>query len=135
MNAVESELPFVARDGLPLVGTFFSPDGREGPGRLPTVVVVHGYRDNRRNAIRLWGLELARRGFPAFVIGNRGSDKSWTHEGRRYGAAYEWIDETPRDIRGAIDALRRRDHSRFILAGQSLGCVTDVYTQAISPIE
>jgi len=45
------------------------------------------------------------------------------------------VDETPRDIRGAIDALRRRGHDRFILAGHSLGSVKVVYTQATSPIE
>ena len=134
-GVTESELPFVARDGLPLVGTLFSPDGRGGPSDRPTVVVVHGFGGSRTSNIRLWGRELAQRGFPAFVIGTRGSDRSWTHEGRRYGGAYEWLDETPRDLRGAVDALRRRGHGRFILAGQSLGCVKVVYTQAVSPVE
>jgi dienelactone hydrolase len=98
-------------------------------------VVVHGFGGSRTSNIRLWGLELARRGFPAFVIGTRGSDRSWTHAGRRYGGAYEWLDEAPRDLRGAVDALRRRGHGRFVLAGQSLGCVKVVYTQAASPVE
>ena len=131
----ESELPFVARDGLPLVGTLFSPHGAEGPGSLPTVVVVHGFGGSRTSNIRLWGHALARRGFPVFVIGTRGSDRSWAHGGRRYGGAHEWLDEAPRDLRGAVDALRRRGHDRFVLAGQSLGCVKVVYTQAVSPIE
>jgi dienelactone hydrolase len=131
----EAELPFVARDGLPLAGTLFSPPGAGGPSRLPTVVVVHGYGGNRTGSIRLWGQALARLGFPAFVIGTRGSDRSWLHGGRRYGGAHEWLDEAPRDLRGAIDALRRRGHRRFILAGQSLGAVKVVYTQAVSPVD
>ena len=135
MTVTESDLPFVARDGLPLVGTLFSPDEVGEPKKLPAVVVVHGFAGNRSHPIRLWGRELAARGFPAFVIGNRGSDRAWTHDGRSYGANYEWLDEAPRDISGAVDALRRRGHERFILAGQSLGCVKIAYTQAVSPID
>jgi dienelactone hydrolase len=134
-TVTESELPFVARDGLPLAGTLFSPDERGEPARRPTVLVVHGYSSSRTSNIRLWGQELARLGLPAFVIGNRGSDRSWPHGGRRYGGSHEWVDETPRDVRGAIDALRRRGHDSFILAGHSLGCVKVVYTQATSPID
>jgi dienelactone hydrolase len=130
-----TELPFVARDGLPLAGTLLSPAGLDEPARLPAVVVVHGFGGSRTSNIRLWGQELARRGFPAFAIGTRGSDRAWEHGGRRHGGAYEWLDEAPRDVRGAIDALRRRGHRRFILAGQSLGCVKVVYAQAVSPIE
>jgi dienelactone hydrolase len=133
-DAAEAELPFVARDGLPLVGTLFSPGGGDGP-RLPAVVVVHGFGGSRGSSIRLWGQELARRGFPAFVVGTRGSDRAWTHGGRRYGGAHEWLDEAPRDLRGAADALRRRGHEQFILAGQSLGCVKVVHAQAVSPVE
>lgn len=50
----EAELPFVARDGLPLVGTLFSPEG-DDRAPLPSVVIVHGRGGSRTSNIRYRG--------------------------------------------------------------------------------
>src|SRR4051794_38628337 len=99
----EAEVTFAAEDGLPLRGIFVSPDG---PGPFPAAVLVHGTAGNRSGYMREWGHHLARRGFPAFAIDTRGSDRSWAHGGRRFGAEHERLDEAPRDVAGAVDALR-----------------------------
>src|SRR5207237_7261468 len=102
---------------------------------LPAVVLVHGLAGNRKGALAAWGREMAARGFTVLVIGTRGSDWEWSHGGRAYGGAHERLAETPLDLGGAVDALRELGHTRFLLAGQSLGAVKVTYTQATAPIE
>src|SRR5262249_38105659 len=51
------------------------------------------------------------------------------------GAAHERLDEAPRDLAGAIAALRDRGYTRFVLGGQSLGTVKVAYTQANAPFD
>lgn len=129
----ETEVAFQATDGLPLTGTLVTPVAATD---RPAVVMVHGVGGNRQGVGQVaWSRELAQRGFPAMPIDTRGHDWDWSHGGREYGAGQERLDESPRDIAGAVAALRERGYTRFLLAGQSLGTVKIAYTMATAPIE
>jgi dienelactone hydrolase len=130
----ESDLSFLARDGLPLAGTLLAPHATSSP-TIPAIVLVHGVAGTRFGPVSEWGRQLAQHGFTTLVIGTRGSEWSWSHGNQRYGATYERIDEAPLDVTGAVDALRSLGQRQFILAGQSLGAVKVVYTQATAPID
>jgi hypothetical protein len=94
-GATESELPFVARDGLPLVGTLFSPDGRGGPSERPTAVVVHGFGGSRTSNIRPEEAEKREQG---------GHHPSWTCADQ--AARREWVQTCkPRRRRGGREAV------------------------------
>ena len=96
---------------------------------------MHGVAGSRFGPLSDWGWRLAARGSTALVVATRGSDRVWEHGGRKYGGAYERLAEAPLDLGGATDALRALGHRRFILAGQSLGAVKVVVTQATAPLD
>ena len=128
-----ADLDFTATDGLPLVGSLHTPASATGPA----VIIVHGVGGDRHGAgIVGWARGLVQRGHPVLLINTRGSTWGWSHAGRPYGAGHERLDESPRDIQGAVAAMRAQGHDRVLLAGQSLGTVKIAYTlaQAQGPI-
>ena len=49
---------------------------------------------------------------------------------RRFGAAYEMVDDCRHDIAAWIEFLASRGHERIVLIGHSLGAIKAVYAQA-----
>ena len=108
------------------------------------VIHIHGmsgngyenyFLDNLREAYRQKGISL-------FTIDTRGrgiiSDFRQNDGWKRGGSCFEIFEESAHDIQGAINYLKTRGKTRFILQGHSLGCtkvVNFVLTQDISGVE
>jgi pimeloyl-ACP methyl ester carboxylesterase len=73
-------------------------------------------------------------GLAALSVNTRGHDSvfgaSPGNVRRRFGAAYEIVDECRLDVAAWIDFLKSRGHQSLVLIGHSLGAVKGVYTQS-----
>jgi pimeloyl-ACP methyl ester carboxylesterase len=120
------------RDGLRLDGAFAST-----PTRGPTAaILLHGVAANFYTLStfepligRLQGLGIA-----ALSANTRGHDSVFGAlvgtVRRRFGAAYEVVDECRQDVAAWIGFLNGRGYERIVLIGHSLGAVKAVYAQA-----
>lgn len=130
----------LAADGLRLDG-FFAPAADSArldqPRAFDAAVLLHGVGANFYTTSTLDAVVpmLRDRGI-AVVLGNtRGHDGVFTASigmtRRRYGSAYEIVDDCRADLRGWINFLTSRSLPRVLLVGHSLGGVKAVYSQAM----
>jgi pimeloyl-ACP methyl ester carboxylesterase len=126
------------RDGVRLDGVY------QGPARTTSidvdgVILVHGTGSNFYGstlfdplAERLVGL-----GVGVLRVNTRGHDLMSTaataRGGRRFGAAYEVVDDCRHDLAAWIDLLQTRCGTSIALIGHSLGAVKCLYSQAAEP--
>jgi pimeloyl-ACP methyl ester carboxylesterase len=128
-------------DGLRLDGALLlagSPDFRS-PTRdsQPTAaILLHGVAGN------FYGLGtfeklipvLRALGLAVLSVNTRGHDSVFGamagNVRRRFGAAYETVDDCRLDIAAWIEFLASRGHDRVLLVGHSLGAIKAVYAQA-----
>jgi len=137
----------VTRDGLRLDGALSIPispgEGgcRRQPGEglensIPTAaVVLHGVASNFYTSSTFEPLipKLLDLGIAALSVNTRGHDSvfgaSLGNVRRRFGAAYEIVDDCRLDVAAWIELLKSRGHERIVLIGHSLGAVKAVYAQ------
>src|SRR5581483_11441328 len=113
---------FKAADGVLLRGWY-----SDAPGDL-AVVHVHGmsgngyenrFLDAQRQAFNQAGIAF-------FTFDNRGSgiiNHFPSENGTKLGGScYEIFEESAYDIQGAIDLMKSKGKSRFVLQGHTLGC-------------
>src|SRR5688572_20406079 len=126
----------VTRDGLRLDGALTQAQSvSEGSSRsTPTAaILLHGVAANFYTSSTLEPLvpKLQELGIAALAVNTRGHDSvfgaSVGQVRRRYGAAYESVDDCRHDIAAWIDFLKSRGHERTLLIGHSLGAIKAVY--------
>jgi pimeloyl-ACP methyl ester carboxylesterase len=126
----------VTRDGLRLDGALARESGVGGRESASAAILLHGVASNFYTSStfeplipRLQGLGLA-----VLSVNTRGHDSVFGAGlgtvRRRFGAAYEIVDECRQDIGAWIEFLRSRGHQQIALIGHSLGAVKAVYFQA-----
>jgi pimeloyl-ACP methyl ester carboxylesterase len=129
----------VTRDGLRLDGALASPpDSRPpSPGSLPTAaILLHGVAANYYTSSTFEPLipKLQSLGIAALSVNTRGHDSvfgaSLGNVRRRFGSAYEIVDDCRLDVAAWIEFLKTRGYQRVVLIGHSLGAVKAVYAQA-----
>ncbi len=124
-----TEVVFPARDDhVPLAGWYIDP---QHPSRHCTVVLIHGWLDNREDpSIKLLDLAagLAQYGYGVFMIDLRA-------HGASAGQRVSWGDYERRDVLGAVDYLTQRNDAPACIAGLgfSMGGATLVNAAAEEP--
>jgi pimeloyl-ACP methyl ester carboxylesterase len=127
----------VTNDGLRLDGALSQ--GRGVPtGLTPATaaILLHGVASNFYTSHTFEPLikKLPDLGIAALTVNTRGHDLVFNASAgnvrRRFGAAYEVVDECRLDIAAWIKLLKERGHERIVLIGHSLGAVKAVYAQA-----
>src|SRR5436190_751432 len=126
----------VTRDGLPLDGALTpAPSASEGssPSTATAAILLLGVASNFYTSSTFEPLipKLQEIGLTALSVNTRGHDSVFgTSLGtvrRRFGAAYEIVDDCRLDIAARIEFLKGRGHERVVLIGHSLGAVRAVY--------
>jgi pimeloyl-ACP methyl ester carboxylesterase len=129
----------VTRDGLRLDGalTLARTASKGSPPSIATAaILLHGVAANFYTSSTLEPLvpRLQELGIAALLVNTRGHDSvfgaSLGNVRRRFGAAYELVDDCRLDVAAWIEFLRSRGHQRIVLIGHSLGAVKSVYAQA-----
>jgi pimeloyl-ACP methyl ester carboxylesterase len=105
--------------------------------RPPTAaILLHGVAGN------FYGLgtfeklipQLQALGLAVLSVNTRGHDSVFGalagNVRRRFGAAYESVDDCRHDVAAWIEFLARRGHTSVVLIGHSLGAIKAVYSQA-----
>ena len=132
------------RDNLRLDGALASSllplplgEGRgEGAPAITAAILLHGVAGNFYTSSTFEPLVTALQGIglDVLLVNTRGHDSVFgAVQGfmrRRFGAAYEIVDECRHDIAAWIDFLLARGHERIVLIGHSLGAIKAVYFQA-----
>jgi len=126
----------VTRDGLRLDGAL-TPTRSVSEGFPPTAaLLLHGVASNFYTSSTFEPLiaRLKELGVTALSSNTRGHDTvfpaSVGNIRRRFGAAYEFVDDCRHDVAAWIDFLKSRACQRVILIGHSLSAVKAVYSQA-----
>lgn len=130
-------------DGLSLHGALHQRKERDGSvsqqRSVDAVLVLHGVGGNFYNSVLLSAVtqHLVDSGITVLQANTRGHDfVSIIHTSlgpRRYGAAYESVDECRHDIDAWLDLLAARGEHRLILLGHSLGAIKALYRAARQP--
>jgi len=143
----------VTRDGLRLDGALTLPlplgesgtvparsprsEPREGVPAPPTAaILLHGVASNFYTSSTFEPLipMLQGLGVAVLSVNTRGHDSvfgaSVGNVRRRFGAAYEIVDDCRHDAAAWIEFLKGRGHERLVLIGHSLGAVKAVYAQS-----
>lgn len=129
-----------AADGLRLDGALHSPS-QPNRARVDALVCLHGVASN------FYGSTLFERVTPALL--ELGIEVLWAntrgHDGmfagvatggyRRFGAAYETVDECRQDIDAWCELLVARGFTRVGLFGHSLGAIKALYSMAHQPCD
>lgn len=127
------------RDGLRLDGALAPPtDTRsETADSLPSAaILLHGVAGNFYSSSTFGPLipKLQELGLAVLSINTRGHDSVFGslagNVRRRFGAAYETVDDCRLDIAAWIELLSSRGHERVVLIGHSLGAIKAIYAQA-----
>jgi pimeloyl-ACP methyl ester carboxylesterase len=125
----------VTRDGLRLDGALTS--ARSANEVLSTAaILLHGVAANFYTSSTFEPLipQLQSLGYAALAVNTRGHDSVFGaglgNVRRRFGAAYEIVDECRHDVAAWIEFLRARGCQQIVLVGHSLGAVKAVYAQA-----
>ncbi len=125
-------------DGLRLDGALHRPPGALGEAPVDAVILLHGVGGNFYGSTLLEAFldPLLARGVAVLRVNTRGHDGLFTantHAGpRRFGAAYEIVDECRLDVAAWREFLTEEGFSRVALAGHSLGAIKAVYAAAHS---
>lgn len=129
----------VTRDGLRLDGALAQgyPAAQGHTSQLcNAAILLHGVGGNFYSARTLEPLiaRLLERGVAPLVVNTRGHDAVFEASlgtvRRRFGAAYEIVDECRLDIAAWVELLASRGLGRIVLIGHSLGAIKSVYAQA-----
>ena len=126
----------VTRDGLRLDGALA--DSRSPtPDSLPSAaLLLHGVAGNFYTSSTFDAVipQLQELGLTVLSVNTRGHDSvfgaSLGNIRRRFGAAYEIVDDCRHDIDAWINFLVSRGHERIVLIGHSLGAIKAIYAQA-----
>ncbi len=130
-----------AADGVRLHGALQEPPAGDGDAGETGPLVdawlcIHGTGSNFYATSTLGGLapKLLATGAAVLRANTRGHDLLSTgpSDGGRglQGAAFERIDESPRDLRAWIELLHTRDYRRIGLLGHSMGAIKSIFTLA-----
>ncbi len=127
-------------DGVRLDGIFRKPP-QENASRLGVDVVIlhHGVAGGFYGAgmFEEYSDALLEKGCAVVRVNNRGHDplSSATvgEERKRFGAAYEVVDECRHDWKAWIDFAEAQGYRRIGLWGHSLGAVKSIYYMAVQP--
>ncbi|MDX1944136.1 MAG: alpha/beta fold hydrolase [Pirellulaceae bacterium] len=127
----------VTRDGLRLDGALAEPSAATSDrARGTAAILLHGVGGNFYGSSTLEPLvpALQRLGIAALLVNTRGHDAVFSAslgvQRRRFGAAYETVDDCRHDLAAWIQHLAVRGHQRIALIGHSLGAIKAVYAQA-----
>lgn len=126
----------VTRDGLRLDGGLAQARGTRKGLSLDAAIVLHGVGGNFYSQRTLEPLisRLAEEGVATLAVNTRGHDAVFEatlfNTRRRFGAAYEIVDECRLDIAAWIELLEARGYGRIALVGHSLGAIKAVYAQS-----
>lgn len=109
------------------------------PRRVDAVTLLHGVTGHAFTPLmRALSEGLSAAGVAVLAINSRGHDiiSRVAHvDGPLIGgAAFEDLDDAPRDLHAGVEYLHERGHTRIGLAGHSLGAVKTIYTQATAPV-
>lgn len=125
-----------AADGVLLDGSLQRSDVVSTSSDRTVWLLVHGTGSNFYSAgvLRVFAEQLAGGGHSVVRINTRGHDIISTLSGGRSplsgGAAFESIADSVHDLRAWVDELIRRDFSRVVLVGHSMGGVKAIFSQA-----
>ena len=122
------------RDGLRLDGAL-TPTRSVSDG-APAAILLHGVAGNFYTSSTFEPLipQLERLGLAVLSVNTRGHDSvfgaSLGNVRRRFGAAYETVDDCRHDIAAWVQFLKLRGQERIVLIGHSLGAIKAVYAAA-----
>jgi pimeloyl-ACP methyl ester carboxylesterase len=122
---------YAAADGERLHGLLFHPR-EELPQPDLALLMLHGVGSNFYTShLPLVAEALAGDGYHSLSSNTRGHDYITRSGGRDQigGAAFEMLEDCLLDVDAALEYLKGRGYSRFVLVGQSLGSVKSVYYQ------
>jgi pimeloyl-ACP methyl ester carboxylesterase len=111
-------------DLVKLYGTFELP--RAGPAPIPSVLLLHGYGEDR-NVWQDFKDQLVARGWAVLALDLRGHGQSTVRNQKTFAATTEWRTsphEFPHDIDPALDFLKaqpRLDSRRIVVIGYDVG--------------
>ena len=127
------------RDGLRLDGALALPSASPMPGprsRLSAAILLHGVAGSfyTMGTLEPLAAKLQELGLAVLRVNTRGHDSVFGamagNVRRRFGAAYETVDDCRLDVAAWIEFLARRGHDRVVLIGHSLGAIKAVYAMA-----
>ncbi|MBW3599339.1 MAG: alpha/beta fold hydrolase [Planctomycetes bacterium] len=130
-----------ASDGLRLDGSLHRSAKTAAKAPTDAVILLHGVGGNFYSSSLLEAFldPLMSRGVAVLRVNTRGHDGLFTaktNQGpRRFGAAYEIVDECRLDIAAWREFLLEQGFARIALAGHSLGAIKAVYAAAHAPAE
>jgi pimeloyl-ACP methyl ester carboxylesterase len=122
-------------DGLRLDGALAEHPPTSGAPST-AAILLHGVAGNFYTSSTFEPLvpKLQGLGLSVLSVNTRGHDSVFGSMAgnvrRRFGAAYEIVDECRLDIAAWIELLASRGHERVVLIGHSLGAIKAVYAQA-----
>ena len=119
-------------DGVLLDGSLQRSDGVDNSSSSTVWLLIHGTGSNfySGGVLQTFAEQLARGGHSVARINTRGHDVISSHSG---GAAFESVSDCVHDLRAWVDELIRRDFSRVVLVGHSMGGVKAIFSQAHDP--
>ncbi len=126
-------------DGVLLDGSLHRAEGPTASSRSTVWLLVHGTGSNfySSGVLQTFAEQLVRGGHSVARINTRGHDIISSLSGGRTslsgGAAFESISDCVHDLRAWVDELIRRDFSRVVLVGHSMGGVKAIFSQAHDP--
>jgi pimeloyl-ACP methyl ester carboxylesterase len=126
----------VTRDGLRLDGALARESGVGNQESVSAAILLHGVASNFYTSSTFEPLipKLQGLGLAALSVNTRGHDSVFGAGlgtvRRRFGAAYEIVDECRQDIGAWIEFVKSRGYQRVVLIGHSLGAVKTVYFQS-----
>jgi len=126
----------VTPDGLRLDGAL-TPTRSVSEGSQPSAaILLHGVASNFYTSSTFEPLiaKLQELGLAVLSVNTRGHDTVYSasvgNVRRRFGAAYELVDDCRCYVAAGIEFLKGHGHHRVLLIGHSLGAVKAVYAQA-----
>lgn len=123
-------------DGLRLDGALQRPVAPEAEGPVDAALLLHGVGGNFYSSTLLESLvqPLLSRGIAVLRVNTRGRDGLFTANTirgvRRFGAAYEVVDECRFDLSAWRSFLLAEGYPRIALVGHSLGAIKAIYVSA-----
>ncbi len=119
-------------DGVLLAGSLHRAEESNASSRSTVWLLVHGTGSNfySPGVLQSFSEQLVSGGHSVARINTRGHDIISSLSG---GAAFESVSDCVHDLRAWVDELIRRDFSRVVLVGHSMGGVKAIFSQAHDP--